>query len=160
MRQAALVGQLAEAYAGAALDGGDGQFVQRPAVAQHLEKFKLFLLHMQIGGGHFDGQRIGRIVEAFGQRVMREIEDFFQAILVSQERVAIAGELRQALLVEALKHRQAGYDIANGRQFSIGHRRVCRRRRDHDVDKRILRRDLFHRATPVQHDRNQHFHWN
>ncbi len=68
--------ELAEAHAGAALDGGDGQFIQRPAVTQHLEEFKLFLLHMQISGRHFDGQRIGRIVEAFRQGVMREIKDF------------------------------------------------------------------------------------
>ncbi len=149
--------ELAEAHAGATLDGGDGQFIQRPAVTQHLEEFKLFLLHMQIGGRHFDGQRIGRIVEAFRQRVMREIKDFFQSVLVRQKRITVAGQFRQALLVEALKDRQAGNDIADGRQFGIGHRRVRSRCRDHDVDKRILRRDLFHRATPVQHDRNHHF---
>ena len=70
----------AVAHPCAPLDGRDEQLVDLEAVAEQLEKAELLLLDMEVSRGDLDRERVGRLVQALGQRLGHEVQDVVQTL--------------------------------------------------------------------------------
>ena len=134
----------------ASLDAGRGERVKLQSVAQHLEKARLLLLHVEIRSCHFECHGISRLAQFLRQVAADQQEHMIEPAIGAQDLAAALGRLDQVLLVEIAEDRQVGDDLADAGKLGVGHGAVHGRHGDHHIDERgVMVQWLGHVDPPV-----------
>lgn len=116
-------------------DGADREFVEIQPVAKHLQEAKLFLLHIQIRRGNFDGEGVGGLVQLRRENVRDKVENGIEAAIGTQMLATGLGRLDQILIVKIGENRELAYDVTYSGELLVADGPINRRHGDHDIDK-------------------------
>ena len=122
----------------AALNRGGVEPVDVELIADLFEQAQFGFVECAIGGGHVAGQRIGRFMQAFGQRFADQAKEGIQPVFLFKQVKDRLADRRDAVVVVAREHWQQvqrGFDFD---QFGGANVFVRGRDRDHQRDKAIL----------------------
>src|SRR5262249_7271004 len=123
-----------ETCAGAALDGGGDQALDRQPIAQQLEETQLLLRGLAVARHDVAGERIGGLAQARRQRGLDVFQSAIEAVLLLQQVRAGRERLGKLIVVEAAEDRQMRHDVADGVQLRVGDAMAGRRSQNHRVD--------------------------
>src|SRR5690606_41653435 len=105
----------------APLDGGGGELVDVERFPEKLQQAHLLRADGKIGSGNFHRQRITRLAQMIGKRVLHKAEHGIKATFFLKDRRTFPCHRNKPLLVEITKGGQGPHNVADVAQLIVAH---------------------------------------